>query len=110
MAKKFGIGIIGCGEIAAAHGRAYRALSDDCEIVAMSDTVEAMARHRAHEFEVETIYTDYHDLLDDHRVDVVAICTPHYLHAPMTIAAAHAGKHVLVEKPMCMNVGEVQEM
>lgn len=110
MAKKIGIGIIGCGEIAAAHGRAYRALADDCEIVAVSDTVEAMARHRAQEFEVETIYTDYHDLLDDQRVDVVAICTPHYLHAPMTIAAAHAGKHVLVEKPMCMNVGEVQEM
>ena len=110
MKKKFGIGIIGCGEIAAAHGRAYRALADDCDIVAMSDTVEAMAKHRAQEFEVETIYTNYHDLLADPRVDAVAICTPHYLHAPMTIAAANAGKHVLVEKPMCMNVGEVQEM
>ena len=110
MKKKFGIGIIGCGEIAAAHGRAYRALADDCDIIAMSDTVEAMAKHRAQEFEVETIYTNYHDLLADPRVDAVAICTPHYLHAPMTIAAANAGKHVLVEKPMCMNVGEVQEM
>ena len=110
MAKKLGIGIIGCGEIAAAHGRAYRALADDCDIVAMSDTVEAMAKHRAQEFEVETTYTDYHDLLADPRVEVVAICTPHYLHAPMTIAAAQAGKQVLVEKPMCMNVGEVQEM
>ena len=41
---------------------------------------------------------------------MVAVCTPHYLHAPMTVAAASAGKHVLVEKPMCMNVGEVHEM
>jgi predicted dehydrogenase len=110
MAQKFGIGIIGCGEIAAAHGRAYRALADYCDIVAVSDNLEAAARRRAQEFQVETIYTNYHDLLADRRVDIVAICTPHYLHAPMTIAAANAGKHVLVEKPMCMNVGEVQEM
>jgi len=110
MTKKFGIGIIGCGEISAAHSRAYRALADDCEIVAMADTVEAAARQRAREFEVETVYADYHDLLADRRIDAVAICTPHYLHAPMTIAAAQAGKHVLVEKPMCMDVGEVQEM
>ena len=110
MAQKFGIGIIGCGEISAAHSRAYRELADYCEIVAMSDSVEAAAKRRAQEFEVETVYTDYHDLLADRRIDAVAICTPHYLHAPMAIAAANAGKHVLVEKPMCMNVGEVREM
>ena len=110
MSKKFGIGIIGCGEISASHYRAYRELADECEIVALSDAVEAAAKRRAQEFGVETVYTDYHDLLADKRVDAVAICTPHYLHAPMTIAAAHAGKHVLVEKPMCMNVGEVHEM
>ena len=40
----------------------------------------------------------------------MAICTPHFLHAPMAISAAEAGKHVLVEKPMCMHVGEVHEM
>jgi UDP-N-acetyl-2-amino-2-deoxyglucuronate dehydrogenase len=110
MGKKFGIGIIGCGEISASHYRAYQEIADHCEIVALSDAVEAAAKRRAQEFGVETVYTDYHDLLADKRVDVVAICTPHYLHAPMTIAAANAGKHVLVEKPMCMNVGEVQEM
>ena len=110
MAKKFGIGIIGCGEISASHYRAYRELADYCEIVALSDAVEAAAKRRAQEFGVETVYTDYHDLLADKRVDAVAICTPHYLHAPMTIDAANAGKHILVEKPMCMNVGEVHEM
>jgi predicted dehydrogenase len=110
MAKKFGIGIIGCGEISAAHNRAYKELSDYCEIVAVSDVVEAAARRRAQEFGVETVYVDYHDLLADRRVDAVAVCTPHYLHAPITIDAANAGKHILVEKPMCMNVGEVQEM
>lgn len=110
MTKKFGIGIIGCGEISASHYRAYQALADECEIVAVSDSMEAAAKRRAQEFGVETVYTDYQALLADKRVDAVAICTPHYLHAPMTIDAANAGKHILVEKPMCMNVGEVQEM
>ncbi|MDQ3248849.1 MAG: Gfo/Idh/MocA family oxidoreductase, partial [Chloroflexota bacterium] len=110
MAKKFGIGIVGCGEISASHYRAYQGIAEHCEIVAVSDAVEAAAKRRAQEFGVETVYTDYQAMLADKRVDAVAICTPHYLHAPMTIAAANAGKHVLVEKPMCMNVGEVQEM
>jgi UDP-N-acetyl-2-amino-2-deoxyglucuronate dehydrogenase len=110
MAVKFGIGIIGCGEISAAHNRAYNKLGDYCQVVAVSDVVETAASRRAQEFGVETIYTDYHDLLADKRVDAVAICTPHFLHAPMAIDAANAGKHVLVEKPMCINVAEVQEM
>jgi predicted dehydrogenase len=107
---RFGIGIIGCGEIAAAHHKAYRELADHCQIVALADVNEAAARRRAQEFGVETVYADYHDLLADRRVDAVAICTPHALHAPMAIAAANAGKHVLVEKPMCMTAGEAHEM
>lgn len=108
--EKFGIGIIGCGEISAAHNRAYKELAAHCRLVALADVNETAARRRAQEFGVESVYADYHDLLADGRVDIVAICTPHSLHAPMTVAAARAGKHVLVEKPMCMNVGEVQEM
>src|SRR5919199_2335171 len=109
-ARKLGVGIVGCGEISVAHNRAYQEMPDHVQLVALSDVVEPIARRRAQEFGVETVYTDYHDLIADPRVDVVAICTPHYLHAPMTIAAAKAGKHVLVEKPMCMHTGEVQEM
>lgn len=107
---KFGIGIVGCGEISAAHNRAYRELAHECQLVALSDVSAPAAQRRAQEFGVETVYSDFHDLLADARVDVVAVCTPHFLHAPITIAAARAGKHVLVEKPMCMNVGEVHEM
>jgi predicted dehydrogenase len=108
--KRLGVGIVGCGEISVAHNTAYTALRDHVELVALADVVEAAARRRAQEFGVETVYTDYHDLIADQRVDVVAVCAPHYLHAPVAIAAAEAGKHVLVEKPMAMNVGEVHEM
>jgi predicted dehydrogenase len=108
--KKLGVGIVGCGEISVAHNRAYQGLPDHVQLVALADVVEPIARRRAQEFGVDAVYTDYHDLIADPRVDVVAVCTPHYLHAPVTIAAANAGKHVLVEKPMAMNVGEVHEM
>ena len=108
--KRLGVGIVGCGEISVAHHRAYAGLPDHVELVALADVVEPAARRRAAEFGVAAVYTDYHDLLVDPRVDVVAICTPHHLHAPVAIAAAEAGKHVLVEKPMAMNVGEVHEM
>src|SRR5256712_10723916 len=108
--RKLGVGIVGCGEISVAHHKAYSQLGDYVELVALSDVVEPIARRRAQEFGVETVHGDYHELIADPRVDVVAICTPHYLHAPVAIAAANAGKHVLVEKPMCMNVGEVNEM
>ena len=110
MGDRFGIGIIGCGEISVAHNAAYRGLAEHCQVVAVSDVMEAVAQRRAEEFGVETVYPDWHALLEDKRIDAVAICTPHYLHAPMAIAAAKAGKHVLVEKPMCMNTGEVLEM
>jgi predicted dehydrogenase len=107
---RLGVGIVGCGEISVAHHKAYSQLPDHVELVALSDVVEATAQRRAQEFGVDTVHGDYHELLADPKVDVVAICTPHYLHAPIAIAAANAGKHVLVEKPMCMNVGEVNEM
>lgn len=53
---------------------------------------------------------DYKELIARDDVDLVDICTPNYLHAEMAIAAAEAGKHVLCEKPMAMNVEEAEAM
>lgn len=55
-------------------------------------------------------YDSYEDLLRDPRVDVVCIASPNHLHAPQTIQAAQAGKHILVEKPMALTVEEALEM
>ena len=46
----------------------------------------------------------------DKDIEAVDVCTPNSLHAPNTLAALHAGKHVLVEKPMAMNAREAQQM
>src|SRR5579871_90903 len=107
---KFGVGIIGCGGIAPNHAQAYRAFPEDCEIVAVSDVSAPAARRLMSRFEVAQWYPDWQDLLADDRIHIVSVCTPHCLHAPMTIAAARAGKHVLCEKPMAMTVGEAHEM
>jgi UDP-N-acetyl-2-amino-2-deoxyglucuronate dehydrogenase len=110
MADRLGIGIIGCGGIAGTHIKALAGLNRECGVVAVSDPIEAAARRRAGESGALAWYTDYRDLLADERVAAVTIGTPHYLHAPIAIAAARAGKHVYVEKPMAMTVGEAQEM
>jgi UDP-N-acetyl-2-amino-2-deoxyglucuronate dehydrogenase len=108
--SKFGVGVIGCGGISGAHLEAYRALANDCEIVAVCDVSETAARARAAQFAVPEAVTDVGRLLADDRVQVVSICTPHFLHAPVTLAALRAGKHVICEKPMAMTVGECHEM
>jgi len=62
-------------------------------------------KHGAH-----AAYTALEPLLADARVDVVWLASPNFLHAPYTLRAAHAGKHVLVEKPMALSVAEAVDM
>src|SRR5262245_52967677 len=107
---KFGAAVVGCGGISASHLTAYRALADQCDVIAVCDVQESAARARAAAFEVPEVFTDYHRMLADDRIQVVSVCTPHFLHAPVSIAAARAGKHVICEKPMAMSVGECHEM
>lgn len=55
-------------------------------------------------------YTDYKEMLDKEQPDIVHICTPHYLHAEMTIYALERNINVLCEKPLCMNNEEIEEV
>ena len=109
--KKVGIGIIGSGGIAQnAHMPGYAEVSDLCEIVAVADSNEQVAREAAEKFGVKHVYTDYTELLKMEEVDAVSVCTPNYLHMDPTIRAFEAGKHVLCEKPIAMNAEEAKRM
>ncbi|MBI1930354.1 Gfo/Idh/MocA family oxidoreductase [Candidatus Poribacteria bacterium] len=110
MAEKLGVGIIGCGAVSRVHARAWNTFPQDCEIIAVCDTDQRAVHRWLQDFEAQTIYTDHHELLADKGIDVVSVCVPNYLHAPIAIAAAKAGKHVIVEKPMAMNVAEAEQM
>jgi predicted dehydrogenase len=100
--QKIRFAIIGCGRIAPKHAESIAALSE-AELVAVCDIVPELAQAFADKYQAEP-YTDYLEMLKRADLDVVTIATPSGLHAEIGIAAAEAGKHVLVEKPMAMTL------
>jgi predicted dehydrogenase len=103
-------GLIGCGDIA--RKRVAPALRDldQCDFVAVSRQRGELAEAFAKEFGARRWYLAWQELLLDKEIEAVYIATPVALHAAQTIAAAEAGKHVLCEKPMAMNVPECDRM
>ncbi len=108
--KRVGWGLIGCGDIA--QKRVAPALRDSpaCELIAVNRAQSERAAAFAKQFGARRWYLDWKKLLRDEEVEAVYIATPVHLHAEQTIAAAEAGKHVLCEKPMAMNVRECDQM
>jgi 1,5-anhydro-D-fructose reductase (1,5-anhydro-D-mannitol-forming) len=101
--------IVGVGWAGTRQARAIREL-DQVSLECLVDSDAEHLQEKADELEVAKTYTALGDALADGRVDAVSICTPHDLHRSMAIAAAVAGKHVLVEKPMATEVAEATEM
>src|SRR5262245_55154072 len=97
----YGIAIVGCGMIARFHARALDEVPGT-RIVALADTDVS----RAHKFAVELglesdrVYAELAPLLVRRDVDIVIVATPSGVHMPSAVAAAEAGKHVVVEKPL----------
>ena len=110
MAKTVRWGIIGAGDIV--RRRVAPAINDlpNCELTAIARANADKAEEFAREFGAKRWYADWRELVKGDEVDAVYIATPVYLHAPQTIAAAEAGKHVLCEKPMAMNAAECDAM
>lgn len=115
------VGIIGCGKpwraegatgfgMSHAHAKGYTA-SPDCKIVALADISEENAKAFQAIHGGDRIYTDYHQMLAQEKLDIVSISTWPHLHAPMVIACAEAGvKAVHCEKPMAPTYGEARRM
>lgn len=108
--RKLKIGFIGAGGIALTHMKYLLAMSD-VQIVAAADISEKALAAAKQQYGVANGYADFQQMLKEHKdLDAISVCTPNALHAPNTIAALEAGKHVLVEKPMAMNAREGQAM
>ena len=110
--KKLGIAIIGAGAIAGTHIDAYQNYSEYCEIRAVCDLFVDKAQQLMDYFHVENAVAvkDYHDILEDPRIDAVSICLPPSLHADTAVACLKAGKHVICEKPMAGSLAECDQM
>ncbi|CAG7627628.1 1,5-anhydro-D-fructose reductase [Paenibacillus solanacearum] len=107
--SKIKVAVIGCGAIAQRrHIPEYEA-NPHVELVAFADPVIERAQKYA-EKHGALAFADYRELLKEVKVDAVSVCTPNALHAPVAIAAANAGAHVLVEKPMAATAEEGRAM
>lgn len=105
---KLRVGIIGCGLIAQiAHLQYLQELSHLFEISALCDISPSLVDQLCRRYNVPGRYLDYRKLLE-HDLDAVFVLTRD--HAPVAIAAAERGKHVFVEKPLCFNLEQADEM
>ncbi|MBI1885131.1 MAG: Gfo/Idh/MocA family oxidoreductase [Chloroflexi bacterium] len=103
------VGIIGSGFVANLHAEAFRYVPD-AEVVAAASPDESHVRDFARRHDIPHAHTDYRQLLERDDIDVVTIACPNYLHCQVTLDAAAAGKHVVCEKPLAMNVEECDRM
>ena len=116
MAKPLNIGMIGYGFMGRAHSNAYTKVSHffNLEYQPVLKAVCARDRDKAQEFAnkwgYESVETDWKKLLERKDIDAVDICTPNNLHHDISVAAAKAGKMILCEKPLAMNVAEGEKM
>jgi UDP-N-acetyl-2-amino-2-deoxyglucuronate dehydrogenase len=101
-------GVIGLKGIGMTHIEAIRRC-ENAELIAVCDIVEELAKNVGEKYGVRW-FTDYREMVALKDLDAVCVCTPHFLHHPMTLNALDEGKHVLVEKPMAITVKEADEM
>ena len=108
MQSTLGFAIIGAGMVARYHATAIER-TPGARLVAICRSDPARARETATQFGVPCL-ADEAALLARDDIDAVCICTPSGLHAQQTIAAARAGKHVLVEKPLALTLADADAM
>lgn len=106
--KKFGFGIIGTGAIAGHHAACIQALEDG-ELIAVCSSSEKRADAAREKFGVPA-YSNYDEMLKRADIDIVCICTHSGNHLAPALAAAYAGKHVICEKPLEINLERADQM
>ena len=106
--KKIRFAVLGCGVIAPTHIWAIDR-NEKAELTALCDLRRDRMEKLAGDREIR-LFEDWHEMLASPGVDAVAICLPHYLHAPALLDCLKAGKHVICEKPMGVNRTQLNAM
>tara|TARA_B100001971_G_scaffold61651_2_gene56540 strand:+ start:4586 stop:5683 length:1098 start_codon:yes stop_codon:yes gene_type:complete len=110
MSKPLKIGLVGTGSIAHAHLPAFKQFPSRVQITAVCDIRQQAADRFAELAGTDVVFTDFERMLKEADIDAVDICTVHNQHRHQVIAAAEAGKHILLEKPMGITLDECREM
>src|SRR6267378_8079627 len=103
MKGKVRVGLIGSGFITAIHADALKR-SLDAELFAVASPTKGKARAFAKKHGIPHHFTDYRKLLEMNEVDLIVVGIPNDLHCRVTLDATAAGKHIVMEKPLCLNL------
>jgi predicted dehydrogenase len=109
--KKIRVGIVGCGEVTQImHQPSLHHLADRYQITALCDVSSRVLESLGKSWNINHLSTDHRDLVSRTDVDAVLVAVPNAFHAEVTLDAIAAGKHVLVEKPMCVTRREADQI
>ncbi|MFB5190632.1 Gfo/Idh/MocA family protein [Alicyclobacillus fastidiosus] len=111
MTSKIRVGIVGLGEVAQiTHLPILRALSDKFEVTALCDISKTLVVELGKRYNVPGQYTDYSELVSSDNVDLVFVLNSDEYHADTAVAALQHGKHVLIEKPVCLTLADAERL
>lgn len=108
--RKVRIGVIGVGSFASALQLKDLQKIDNAEVVALCDIVKEKAEEQAKIYGIDSVYSDYHELLARDDIEAVVLPLPDQIHRQVAVDSLHAGKHVLCEKPMALNYDDCAAM
>ncbi len=118
MTKQLNIGVIGCGFMGRAHSNAWRQVNHFFKrehqpvlkaCYGREEDMDKLLDFQA-KWGYESIETDWRKIVDRDDIDVIDVCAPNFMHHDVVMAAAKAGKIIVCEKPLAMNVAEATEM
>jgi predicted dehydrogenase len=104
------IGIIGSRFQADCIAASVKAMPEEAEVVAVASPTPGNAEAFARKHGIPAFHTDYRAMLRDPAIEMISVSAPNHLHAPITLEAARAGKHVVCEKPLCLTLEEADAM
>src|SRR5215469_13801216 len=116
MARTLSIGMIGYGFMGRAHSNAYHRVNQFFEVAyqPVLKSVAARSRDKAEAFASrwgwQRVETDWRKLVESPEIDAIDICSPNNTHHEIAVAAARAGKMILCEKPLAMDLAQAREM
>ena len=108
--RKLGVGVLGVGEMGRRHADNLRRLVPNAQLVAVADVAPDRARQAATELEIENSYISLEAMLECKGLDAIVIATPDKFHPAAVKLAAAAGKSILCEKPIALNLAEAHDL
>jgi predicted dehydrogenase len=109
MTSTVSVGLIGSQFISSIHAEALQHCAQ-ARLAAVASPTPGNAAALARRFGIPQVFTDYRELLARPEIQMVVVGVPNYLHCEVVLAAAAAGKHIVIEKPLCLNLAEADRM